>query len=218
MASATHSAMESTLVVASNRGPVSFERDEQGNVQPRRGSGGLVTVLGGVLERDDATWVATAVTDVDREIALRGRKLGEGGAVQQVRYVDIPPERYDGYYNGIANGILWFAHHYLWDMARTPSFDERTEHDWTDYVEANRAFARALVSEARHEPVYLIQDYHLTLVPEMLRRLVPDARIVHFSHTPFAGPTYLRILPTRMREDLLRGMLGADVCGFQSEK
>ncbi len=74
------------------------------------------------------------------------------GAAQRVRYVDIPEERYDGYYNGIANGILWFAHHYLWDIARTPTFDERTEHDWADYVEANRAFARALAVEAKHDP------------------------------------------------------------------
>ncbi len=211
----THSAMESALVVASNRGPVSFERDEVGTLVPRRGSGGLVTVLGGVLERDDAAWVAAALTDGDREVALRGRRLGEAGAAQRVRYVDIPQDRYDGYYNGIANGILWFAHHYLWDIARSPSFGEQTEHEWADYVEANRAFARALSLEAKHDPVFLIQDYHLTLVPAMLRDLVPEARILHFSHTPFAGRTYLRTLPVDMRQQLLRGMLGADVVGFQ---
>src|SRR5512145_1122051 len=104
MASTLHSAMESALVVASNRGPVRFERDESGKLVAHRGSGGLVTVLGGVLERDDATWVAAAATDADREVAPRGRKLE--GAAQRMRYVDIPPERYDGYYNGIANGIL----------------------------------------------------------------------------------------------------------------
>jgi trehalose 6-phosphate synthase len=211
----THSAMESALVVASNRGPVSFDRNEDGKLVPKRGSGGLVTVLGGVLERDDATWVAAAVTEGDREVALRGRKLGDPGAAQRVRYVDIPKDRFDGYYNGIANGILWFAHHYLWDIARAPSFGEQTEHDWADYVEANRAFARALASEARNEPVFLIQDYHLTLVPAMLRDLVPEARILHFSHTPFAGRTYLRTLPVDMRVAILRGMLGADVVGFQ---
>jgi trehalose 6-phosphate synthase len=216
MASASHSAMESALVVASNRGPVSFERDEQGKLVSRRGSGGLVTVLAGVLERDDATWVATAVTEGDREVALRGRRLE--GAAQRVRYVDIAPERYDGYYNGIANGILWFAHHYLWDIPRTPSFGEATEHDWADYVEANRAFAKALATEAKQDPVFLIQDYHLTLVPQMLRQLVPEARILHFSHTPFAGRTYLRTLPVDLRLSMLRGMLGADVVGFQGRQ
>jgi trehalose 6-phosphate synthase len=211
----THSAMESALVVASNRGPVSFEHDDDGRLVARRGSGGLVTVLGGVLERDDATWVAAALTDGDREVALRGRRVGETGAAQRVRYVDIPKDRYDGYYNGIANGIMWFAHHYLWDIARAPSFGERTEQDWADYVEANRAFARALATEAKHDPVFLVQDYHLTLVPAMLRALVPEARILHFSHTPFAGRTYLRTLPVDMRVAILKGMLGADVIGFQ---
>jgi trehalose 6-phosphate synthase len=214
MALATHSAMESALVVASNRGPVSFERDDQGKLVSRRGSGGLVTVLAGVLERDDATWVASAVTEGDREVALRGRKLE--GAAQRVRYVHIPEERFDGYYNGIANGLLWFVHHYLWDIPRTPSFDEGTEHDWADYVEANRVFARALATEAKQDPVFLIQDYHLTLVPGMLRDLVPEARILHFSHTPFAGRTYLRTLPLEMRRAILRGMLGSDVLGFQA--
>jgi trehalose 6-phosphate synthase len=208
--------MESPIVVASNRGPVSFERGEDGKLVARRGSGGLVTVLGGVLERDDATWVAAAATEGDREVAPRGRRLE--GAAQRVRYVDIPDDRYDGYYNGIANGILWFVHHYLWDLPRNPSFGERTEHEWADYVEANAAFARTLAAEAKQDPVFLIQDYHLTLVPRMLRELVPEARILHFSHTPFAGRTYLRTLPVAIRSEMLRGMLGSDVVGFQGRQ
>ena len=211
-----HSAMESPIVVASNRGPVQFERDEEGKLVARRGSGGLVTVLGGVLERDDATWIASAATEGDREVAPRGRRLE--GAAQRVRYVDIPADRYDGYYNGIANGLLWFAHHYLWDLPRTPSFGEQTEHEWADYVEANAAFARTLAAEAKQDPVFLIQDYHLTLVPRMLRELVPEARILHFSHTPFAGRTYLRTLPVEIRSEMLRGMLGSDVVGFQGRQ
>ena len=216
MAVPQHSAMESAIVVASNRGPIRFERNDEGRLVARRGAGGLVTVLAGVLERDDATWVAAAATEGDREVAPRGRKLE--GAAQRVRYVDIPDDRYDGYYNGIANGILWFIHHYLWDLPRTPSFGERTEHEWEDYVAANRDFARVLAAEAKHDPIYLIQDYHLTLAPQMLRDLAPEARILHFSHTPFAGRTYLRTLPLEMRNSILLGMLGADVVGFQGRQ
>ena len=215
MAATQHSAMESALVVASNRGPVRFERDEDGKLVAHRGSGGLVTVLGGVLERDDATWVAAAVTEGDREVAPRGRKLE--GAAQRVRYVDIPEEQYDGYYNGIANGTLWFAHHYLWDIARTPTFDERTEHDWADYIEANRAFARALAVEAKHDPVFLIQDYHLTLVPQMLRDLAPR-RASSTSRTPRSrGGRTSEPCPSGCGGNL-RGMLGADVVGFQGRQ
>jgi trehalose 6-phosphate synthase len=209
------SAMESTIVVASNRGPVSFDRDRSGELISQRGAGGLVTALSGVFFRDDTTWVAAAMTEGDRAVAVEGYEI-DPDSHQRVRFVVIPPERYEAYYNQMANRILWFVHHYLWDTARTPTFDEHTEATWQGFVEANRAFALALAEEGDRDPVYLIQDYHLSLVPAMLRELRPDARIVHFTHTPFAGATYLRILPAHMRDAILRGMAGADVVGFQA--
>jgi trehalose 6-phosphate synthase len=208
------SAKESLLVVASNRGPVSFDRDANGKLVPSRGIGGLVTALSGVLFRD-ATWVAAAITDGDHEIAKRGRAAA-AGAGQRVRFVQIDPEVYDGYYNEISNQILWFAYHYLFDVPRTPRFGDSTVRAWARFVEVNQAFADVLAREAERHPVYLIQDYHLSLVPAMLRERVPDARIIHFSHTPFSGPSYLRILPSHMREAIVRGLCGADVVGFQS--
>ncbi len=202
-------------MVASNRGPVSFDHDETGTLTSHRGAGGLVTALSGVFFRDDTTWVAAAMTDGDREVAAEGYEI-DPDAHQRVRFVLIPPDRYEAYYNQMANRILWFVHHYLWDIARTPTFDEQTEVVWQEFVEANRAFALALADEGERDPVYLIQDYHLSLVPAMLRELRPDARIAHFTHTPFAGATYLRILPAHMRDAILRGMAGADVVGFQA--
>jgi trehalose 6-phosphate synthase len=211
------SAMEAPVVVASNRGPVSFDRDERGRLTPRRGSGGLVTALSGVFYRDDTTWVSSAMTEGDRSVALKGRTVSSDSH-QRMRYVVMPPERYDGYYNEISNRILWMVHHNLWDIPRSPMFDDATEAAWLDYIDTNRAFAEALATDGDRDPVYLIQDYHLSLVPGMLRELVPNAKIVHFSHTPFAGATYLRVLPVGMRNALLRGLAGADVLGFQSKQ
>ncbi|MEX1262618.1 MAG: trehalose-6-phosphate synthase [Actinomycetota bacterium] len=210
-------AIESSVVVASNRGPVSFDRDERGRLSARRGTGGLVTALSGVFYRDDTTWVSAAMTDGDRAVALKGRTVNTDSH-QRMRYVVIPADRYDGYYNEVSNRILWMVHHNLWDIPRSPLFDDATQEAWHDFVESNRAFAQALAQEADNDPVYLIQDYHLCLVPGMLRELVPEAKIVHFSHTPFAGATYLRVLPETMRTALLRGMAGADVLGFQSKQ
>ncbi|HET9310044.1 MAG TPA: trehalose-6-phosphate synthase [Actinomycetota bacterium] len=210
------SAIESPIVVASNRGPVSFDRDDRGRLSPRRGTGGLVTALSGVFYRDDTTWVSAAMTDGDRSVALKGRTV-TSESHQRMRYVVIPPDRYEGYYNEVSNRILWMAHHNLWDIPRSPIFDDDTQAAWYDFVEANRAFAQALAQEADNDPVFLIQDYHLCLVPGMLRELVPGSKIVHFSHTPFAGATYLRVLPGAMRAALLRGMAGADVLGFQAK-
>jgi trehalose 6-phosphate synthase len=143
------------------------------------------------------------------------------GSAYRVRYLDVPPDVYDGYYNGISNGVLWFAHHYLWDTVRSPSFGDDVAKAWGHYVEVNRRFAQALAEEGERaapaEPAYLVQDYHLALVPKFLRELRPQAQIAHFSHTSMAGPTYFRMLPTEMRNQLLQGMLGADVLGFHSQ-
>jgi trehalose 6-phosphate synthase len=209
--------MEASIVVASNRGPVTIERDARGKLAPRRGAGGLVTALSGVFYRDDTSWVAAAASEGDRAVALRGRTI-EPDSHQRVRFVVIPPERYEGYYNQISNRMLWFVHHNLWDTPRSPIFDDTTQDAWNSFVETNRQFATALADEAGADPVFLIQDYHLSLVPGMLRELIPHAKIVHFSHTPFAGATYLRILPDNVREALLRGMAGADVLGFQAKQ
>jgi trehalose 6-phosphate synthase len=206
-------AIESPLVVVSNRGPVTFERSATGGFQAERGAGGLVTTLSGVFYRDEATWVSAAMSEADREVP---RRLALDEATDlRLRFVSLDPKVYDGYYNGISNGILWFTHHFLWDIARTPVFDESTDDAWRSYEEANRAFADAL-DGFPHDAVFLIQDYQLALVPMYLREHRPDARIIHFSHTPFAGQTYLRLLPIGMRESLLRGMAAADVIGFQS--
>jgi trehalose 6-phosphate synthase len=218
------SALDAPLIVASNRGPVTFERDEDEKLAPRRGTGGLVTALLGALQASRGLWVATAMSEGDREI-VAGPDGGlidmEGyGSSYRVRYLDIPLEMYDGYYNRVSNGILWFVHHYLWDTVRTPSFGEDTDRAWADYVQVNRTFAHALAEEGdrlARPPAYLIQDYHLALVPRFLRELRPHALIAHFSHTSFAGSTYLRTLPGRIRESVLRGMLGADVLGFHSQ-
>jgi trehalose 6-phosphate synthase len=214
--------MRPHLVVASNRGPITFERDDEGGLTAGRGAGGLVTALSGALSEAEGTWVAAAMTDGDREmVAATGGRIDheQDGVGFRLRYLDIPPETYDGYYNGISNGVLWFANHYLWDTVRSPSFGRGVDESWEAYTEVNRRFATALAQEGGHlggEVAYLVQDYHLALVPRMLRELVPGALIAHFSHTSIAGPTYFRMLPGRIHDEILRGMLGADVLGFHA--
>ncbi|MFN2544444.1 MAG: trehalose-6-phosphate synthase [Actinomycetota bacterium] len=213
------------LIVASNRGPVSFEPDEGGEYTPKRGAGGLVSALTGALEMTGGLWVACAMTEGDRAVVAEA----EDGGIEvlaedvkyDVRYLAPPEDVFDRYYNVVSNRILWFLHHFLWDTVRSPKFGTGTREAWKAYEQVNGEFADALArsGEGREPaPVYLVQDYHLSLVPAMLRERKPDALIGHFSHTPFAGPGYLAILPPEMAEALLRGMLGADVLGFQSNR
>ena len=207
------SAIESPVVVASNRGPISFERADDGGFVANRGAGGLVTALSGVFYRDDAMWVSAAMTEADR--AVPADQATDSTSDLRLRLLSVPEDTYNAYYNGMANGVLWFTHHFLWDVAREPVFDDTTAAAWEAFVEVNRRFAETL-ADMPDDPVFLIQDYHLALVPRMLRELRPDARIAHFTHTPFADHTYLRILPVAIREALLRGMAAADVIGFQT--
>ncbi|HEY7756447.1 MAG TPA: trehalose-6-phosphate synthase [Actinomycetota bacterium] len=214
---------ERPLIVASNRGPVTFERRGDGELEPRRGAGGLVTALLGALQDAGGLWVAAAMSEGDRQAVAAsddGRiDMHAFGSDYRVRYLDVPPDVYEGSYNRISNGVLWFAHHYLWDTVRSPAFGEDVHRAWAQYVEVNRRFAQALAEEGERadaEPDYLVQDYHLALVPRFLRELRPDAAIAHFSHTSIAGPTYFRMLPTEIHDQLLHGMLGADVLGFHS--
>ncbi|MEU1291095.1 trehalose-6-phosphate synthase [Streptomyces sp. NPDC005840] len=200
------------VLVASNRGPVSYDVQSDGTLAARRGGGGLVSGLSAIGPDAGALWVCAALSDGDREAVRRG--VGEDG----VRMLDIPAEVYADAYNGVANSVLWFVHHMLYQTPVEPVFDAEFRRRWASYESYNRAFAEALAEEAAPGAAVLVQDYHLSLVPGLLRALRPDLRIGHFSHTPWAPPEYFRMLPDDIAAQVLRGMLGADRLGFLTER
>ncbi|MET9355919.1 trehalose-6-phosphate synthase [Streptomyces sp. NPDC006617] len=200
------------VLVASNRGPVSYEVRGDGSLHAKRGGGGLVSGLSAIGPDAGALWVCSALGDGDREAVRRG--VGEDG----VRMLDVPADVHADAYNGIANSVLWFVHHMLYQTPLEPVFDAEFRRQWASYEAYNRAFAEALAEEAAEGAVAIVQDYHLTLVPGMLRELRPDLRIGHFSHTPWAPVDYFRLLPDDIAEQVLRGMLGADRLGFLTRR
>ncbi|GGU19927.1 trehalose-6-phosphate synthase [Streptomyces daghestanicus] len=200
------------MLVASNRGPVSYEIQEDGSLRSKRGGGGLVSALSAIGPDARALWVCSALSDGDREAVRRG--AGEDG----VRMLDVPADVHADAYNGIANSVLWFVHHMLYQTPLEPVFDAEFRRQWASYEAFNRAFAEALAEEAAEGAAVLVQDYHLTLVPGMLRELRPDVRISHFSHTPWAPVEYFRMLPDDIAGQVLRGMLGADRLGFLTRR
>ncbi|GGS80462.1 trehalose-6-phosphate synthase [Streptomyces griseoviridis] len=200
------------MLVASNRGPVSYEIQEDGSLRSKRGGGGLVSGLSAIGPDAGALWVCSALSDGDREAVRRG--AGEDG----VRMLDVPADVHADAYNGIANSVLWFVHHMLYQTPLEPVFDAEFRRQWASYEAFNRAFAEALAEEAAEGAAVLVQDYHLTLVPGMLRELRPDVRISHFSHTPWAPVEYFRMLPDDIAGQVLRGMLGADRLGFLTRR
>jgi trehalose 6-phosphate synthase len=202
------------LVIVSNRGPVSFSL-ESGDLAPRRGAGGLVSGLGPLVVGTGATWIAAAISEGDRLAAERGRVDAEGF---RVRMLALEPADYRMAYDVVCNATLWFVHHNLFDLARRPRFDMRWREAWESYRSMNHRFADVVAEEAPGGAIVLVQDYHLTLLAPRLGDARPDLRLVHFSHTPFAEPDAMRVLPSYVAEEMLAGMAAHDACGFHSTR
>jgi trehalose 6-phosphate synthase len=216
------------VLIASNRGPVSFRLSDDGELSVKRGGGGLVSGLSSVADHPNSLWVCAALSDADRAAAraAEGGRLGLDGTAggSGVRMLDIPPAIFHRAYNSVANSTLWFVHHMLYDTPNQPHFGIAFEREWESFRTYNREFAEALADEAGPRspdgtPVRAaVQDYHLSLVPRMLSDLRPDVRIAHFSHTPWAPPDYYRMLPDDVGREVLEGVLGADHAGFLSHR
>ncbi|MFI6482322.1 trehalose-6-phosphate synthase [Nonomuraea sp. NPDC050663] len=210
-----------SVLVASNRGPVSFTVSDEGALIMKRGGGGLVSGLSGVTKSNGVLWVCAALSDGDRSAVRQapGGRLDQAGYdTGALRMLDIPPATFHRAYNAVANSTLWFVNHLLYDIPNAPLFGTRFEREWESYRDYNGAFALALAEEAGHEARVMVQDYHLTLTPAMLRAERPDLRIAHFSHTPWAPPEYFSLLPDEVAREVLEGILGADHAGFLTER
>jgi trehalose 6-phosphate synthase len=222
--------MKQRVLVASNRGPVSYQFGADGSLTGRRGGGGMIAGvtdgLAALGPEADVTWICAALSDADRAAARQADASGDGHGIA-VRMLDIPPDTFDRAYNNVANSALWFLHHLLFDTPNQPQFGREFRRDWEAYRAYNEAFADAVAQEARTRATsgglrVLIQDYHLCLAPRMVRERLGDAAgpagIGHFCHTPWAPPDYYRMLPEEMGRALLEGMLAADRAGFHAER
>jgi trehalose 6-phosphate synthase len=214
--------MRRKLIVVSNRGPVSFSRNDRGERVARRGGGGLVTALRGLLALHDVTWIASAISDEDRTLA--GETLDEtarDGSSFRLRLVAHEEQAYDWFYNVVSNPMLWFIQHHLWELAYTPVVDRGFHTAWDDgYAAVNAEFASAVLEELEREPdaAVFFHDYHLYLAPRIVRDQRPDARLAHFVHIPWPQPDAWHVLPERMRVALHDGLLANDVIGFHTDR
>ena len=209
--------MTSGMVVASNRGPVSWRRAHDGTLEASRGFGGLVTALGGALQNEPGTWVSVALSDDDRAVAAEHAgepfEVEAAGSTYQLRLIDAGGH-YEAYYNEVANRLLWFTVHGLWGEPYAP-VGFGWQDAWADYVAVNEQVA-AEVAAADGSEIYL-QDYHLTTAAAQVRRQQPDVAILQYLHTPWCQPEYLLHLPDEMARAIVEGLLAADVVALSSE-
>jgi trehalose 6-phosphate synthase len=201
------------LIVVSNRGPLTFARDGP----PQRSSGGLATALRSLLQHHDVTWIASAMSEGDR--ANAGEALEQDG--YRLHFVAHEEQAYDWYYNVVANPMLWFVQHSLWELAYTPKVDAAFHRAWHDgYAVVNAGFAAAVLAELEREPdaAVFFHDYHLYLAPRLVREQRRDATLIHFVHIPWPQPDYWRVLPRAMRCAIHEGLIANDMIGFHTER
>jgi trehalose 6-phosphate synthase/phosphatase len=196
------------LLIVSNRLPVTV-KVEEGKLVVERSSGGLATGMRGPHERSDSLWigwpgdVASLSNDQREELEC---KLEEIRAAP----VYLSQAEIKRYYEGFANGVLWPCFHYLIDKVQL-----YMGHNWETYVQVNQRFADSVAALYRPDDLIWVHDYHLLLVPSMIRKLIPKARIGFFLHIPFPSADVFRILPPR--KQILEGLLGADLVGFHTD-
>jgi len=204
--SATRTAMKSggdyTFVVVANRLPVDQIENPDGTVEWRPSPGGLVTALEPIMRDADGAWVgwSGAPGEPPKPFDDAGvRLVGVGLSVEEVEH----------YYEGFSNGTLWPLYH---DVIAPPEFHRVW---WEAYVVVNQRFAEAAAEQAATGATVWVHDYQLQLVPAMLRELRPDLRIGFFNHIPFPGYEIFAQLP--WRRQIVMGLLGADLLGFQRQ-
>jgi trehalose 6-phosphate synthase len=215
---------ERPLIVVSNRGPVSYGRDADGRRVARRGGGGLVTALRSLVSHHEVTWIASAMSHEDRLVSREAggeaiEETARDGSPYRLRLVEHGTAEFDWYYNVVANPVLWFLQHYLWDFAYRPDFDQGLHHAWNEgYVPVNRAFAEAVSAEldARPDATVFFHDYHLYLAPRLVRDAHPEAALAHFVHIPWPQSDYWYVLHEPIRVAIHEGLLANDVVGFHT--
>lgn len=192
------------IFIVSNRMPLSTRKTETG-VEVKRSSGGLVSALQPVHSHATAvSWWAGFLGEADAiDADIESSLLFE-------RYLPVPlnKETYHLYYNGACNGGIWPLFHYF------PNYAEFGVAEWEAYKDVNRAFCDTLLPRLRTDDIVWIHDYHLMLLPALIRAQKPDVHIGYFHHIPFPASEVFRILPWRM--EVLEGLLGADVVGFHT--
>jgi len=196
------------LIIVSNRLPITITRDPTtGSFQYKKSSGGLVTALTGMSGRDFKWigWTGGEVTDPEERKIM----INDLGTQYNCIPVFLNDKDADDYYNGFSNGILWPLFHYLFE--KNSVFNEK---QWKAYQKVNQQFADVILEHYKTGDMVWVHDYHLMLLPLMLRQKRPDANIAFFLHIPFPSSEVYRILP--VREKLLEGLLACNFIAFHT--
>jgi trehalose 6-phosphate synthase len=201
------------VIVLANRAPFTHERRGDGRISRKRSASGLVTALEPLVEACSGIGVAHGAGNADTACAddRGGLDVSSANRQYRLRYVWLPDREHRGYYYGFANDGLWPLCHAVYVQPVFRSTDFRM------YQLANARFAAAVCEEAEGtSPLVLVQDYHFAFAPRLLRRRLPSSTVVTFWHIPWPYPRVFKACP--WGQDVLDGLLGSDIVGFQTRE
>lgn len=188
----------SSWIVVSNRLPFSYDETKK-TLTPS--SGGLVTAIRGIKTNNQITWVGSLPNNIPRKLVKNSKEQSF-----HYSFPEIEEKLYESYYNDFCNNVLWPILHYESELVRFH------ESGWKDYYKVNQIFAEHIASIAKDNDYIWLHDFHLFLVPQMLKELNPKLKIGFFLHVPFPSSEIYRQLPHR--EEILESLLHADLIGF----
>ncbi|MFP4663443.1 MAG: bifunctional alpha,alpha-trehalose-phosphate synthase (UDP-forming)/trehalose-phosphatase [Bacteroidales bacterium] len=195
------------IIIISNRLPVSLDFEGK-NVTASQGIGGLATGMKSVHENNDSLWFGWPRYMPEELSPEKLKQTEQVLSDNKCAPVYLTEEDIDNYYYGFSNRTIWPLFHYFMQYT-----EYKTEF-WESYVRVNQKFADTIASQLTEDDVVWIHDYHLMLLPEMLRKKLPNLGIGFFLHIPFPSYEVFRLLP--WRDELIRGMLGSDLIGFHT--
>lgn len=202
---------DNRLFIVANRLPVSIsEEKEEISIKPA--SGGLVSAVKSYVEQSNNQYSEIYWAGVPGCSPTSWKEASRQLDHSSFRYlpVTVQNDQYERYYNGLSNSVLWPLFHYF------PSFAEYDPQDFDDYMKVNQQFAEILERNCRENDTVWIHDYHLLPLAAMLRKAIPGITIGFFLHIPFPSFELFRLLPRQWQEEILKGMLGADLIGFHT--
>jgi trehalose 6-phosphate synthase len=199
---------DTRLIIASNREPYihSYEEEE---IRWRKVASGMVSALDPVAKASNCLWIAAGLGSADKEtVDERGEiKVPPSNPKYTLRRIELSRKEEEGYYYGLANEAIWPLSHMAYQR---PRFEEW---HWNEYKRVNRLFADTILEEIGRKGAFVwIQDYHLSLLPKLIKEQRPDVKVGHFWHIPWPNSEKFRIFP--WKEELLEGLLGSDLLGF----
>ena len=194
------------LIVVSNRLPVTVSRSN-GGFEYTPSVGGLATTLNALRDDMEMIWIGTPGINVDSKQDFKQIESDLQDKFDSVP-LSLSAKQFDEYYLGFSNGCIWPLFHYF------PQFAHYEHEEWDSYRQVNEHFCEKVLEHAGPDDTIWVHDYHLMLLPAMIRKELPDAIIGYFLHIPFPSYEIFRTLP--WRDEILRGLLGSDLIGFHS--